>query len=78
MHKLESESESEVAVEVIPKWDRARGLESIGARGRPPKVADRDLRSRSMSLGRRSRTRAAVGTFVKEKKRRLIERLTAN
>ena len=66
-------------MEVFPKWDRARGLESIGARGRPPKVADRDLRSRSMSLGRRSRTRAAVGTFVKEKKRRLIaKRLTAN
>lgn len=74
MHKLESESESEVAVEVVPKWDRAKGLESIGARGRLPKVVDRDLRSRSMSLGRRSRTRAAVETFHQ----RLIAKRNAN
>lgn len=66
MHKSESEleTESEVAVEVAPRRNRAKGLESREAKDRLPKVADRDLHSRNTSLGHRSRTRAAVGTFA--------------
>lgn len=51
-------------MEVAPRRNRAKGLESKEAKGRLPRVADRDLHSRSTSLGHRSRTRAAVGTFA--------------